>query len=182
MKFKNWLVYSFTKNGLIILSVIVMAFGVMELVSVLSGYTPAMHYQNSLRITWEADPVAPGSLNKRLVFMLPSVIVLAIASWCLLQIAMLLKNIRRQTAFREKNFRRLSNIGLAILFTNLLLLFFAILQMPLVSGSHDQINKALITDQPGFSLIWVLVGGICMALAHAFQNGTEIQTQLDSYI
>jgi hypothetical protein len=182
MRLNNWLVYSFAKNGLIVLSFIIVAFAVVELVSVFFGYTIVAGFGSGFHFNWEQDPVAPDSLSRRLLFMLPGVIVFVVAAYCLLQVAFLLQNIHRGDAFRKQNFRKLSKIGVAILLTNLLLMVFGLLQLPVVTGARNDIDPALLKDQPAFSLVWVLVGCICLLLAHAFRTGARLQREADLHI
>ena len=182
MKLKNWLVYSFTKNGLIVLSIVILAFAVVELVSVFTGHTLSIISGTGFNISWEPDPVAPRSFGRRFLFMTASVFVFVVAAYCLVQVSKLLGAIRKGTAFHERNFLRIKNVGAAILLSNLVLLVFSFLQLPMISGPRDDIDNALLTDQPQFSLVWVMVGFICLALSHAFRTGGQLQTEVDSFV
>ena len=122
------------------------------------------------------------SALRKLQFLLPQLLSLLVAAYCMWQIGFLLHSITKQSAFENINFTRLRNVGWAIIFCQLGLLATQsqtkAFNLFIVKSGYYYPDLHFITwSAPPFSLTWLLIGAITLIFTLAFRRGAHLQEE-----
>jgi hypothetical protein len=126
--------------------------------------------------------IETSDLGKRLLFLSPILFATLVSGYCMWQMTLLLQSITKQSPFEKINFKRLRNVGYAIILYQIVLivlsalfhldidifLFSSTLRHPISFTAHQESN---------FSLQWLLLGTAILILALAFKRGVELQEE-----
>ena len=119
--------------------------------------------------------------------MLPTIFLLLLMPYCFWQFALFLQSIQRGSSFDLSNYKRLRNIGLALLCYNLLLIVFDhyfshfTILISFVSSKPDFRNPFYISGNPDldYGISYFLAGCAFLILASAFKKGHQLQQEQD---
>ena len=127
----------------------------------------------------------------KLLFILPKILLLIIVGFCFYQSGMLIHYIQNDGIFEMINFKRLQNIGIAII--GLQLFYFLHWVIIYVTGNYWYFTVDFSSTIPnfrspiqiqaspdyGFDWYWFSFGCILFAIAKAFQKGYTLQQEQD---
>lgn len=127
------------------------------------------------------------TLKEKSILVLPLIFLLLLILYCFWQFALFLQNIQSGSSFDVSNYKRLINIGLALLSYNFLLIIFN------HYFSHFSILISFTSSKPGFrspfhqsgtpdldyEISYALAGFVFPILASAFKKGNQLQQDND---
>ena len=131
--------------------------------------------------------IEPVTFRGRFIFQFPIILLLLLMSYGFWQFAMFLQYIQSDSSFDPSNYKRLRNIGLALLWYNLILLvldhYFYRLTFIIHRSSTKMEYGSYLTfsanpDLP-YGLSYFLAGAIFLILATAFKKGHQLQQEQD---
>lgn len=132
--------------------------------------------------------VKPGTLGQRLLFNLPMILKFVIIGYCAWQVALLLSFIRSGQSFKNSNYRRLLNIGWALIAFTFALFFleffqdrFRVVTVRFTSTIHGYRQPFLLSGDTyaQLNILLLVVGCVFLITAQAFQKGNKLQQEQD---
>lgn len=129
--------------------------------------------------------IRPKTIGIKLLFVLPIILTLLTVSFCAWKIGMLLHAIQIGLFFERNNYRRILQIGIAILILQAIIITLSIFQTQYIENVHVRFTSSIPNYRQPFELGayadlkinwgWIVAGCIFIILSRAFYKGHDLQ-------
>jgi hypothetical protein len=176
MKLQNWLIFTFAKSVLFFAAVLSAIVIPVEIFTLFTDKT--LTFESAAGFPLKVTPENLGFGYDRVMLLVPAILIVASIAYACWQFGMILHSVENNKEFLPRNYKRLLHAGASVIFADLLLLVFDILNNNVVRGIlHVSPAKpiGLTNGENSFSFPWLLVGCIFMILAKVFKRGAELE-------